>query len=148
MTAHYAQEITAWWYSAPYERYSVDADADFFLDPTNGYVAVIEDDGDLIAYRCFGPDGQVPGGDYSAAALDTGGALRPDLTGRGLGRTVIAEGLAYGKGQFDPPAFRVTVAAFNERAQRVVRSLGFDEISRFKSLVDGDEFVVLLRCPA
>jgi RimJ/RimL family protein N-acetyltransferase len=148
MTAHYAQEITTWRYPAPYERYTADADAEFFLDPVNGYVAVVEGDGDLIAYRCFGADGQVPGGDYSAAALDTGGGLRPDLTGRGLGRTAIAEGLAYGRERFAPPAFRITVATFNERAQRVVRSLGFAEVSRFESLVDGDEYVVLLRRPA
>jgi RimJ/RimL family protein N-acetyltransferase len=109
---------------------------------------VVEGDGELIAYRCFGADGQVPGGDYSAAALDTGGGLRPDLTGRGLGRTAIAEGLAYGRERFAPPAFRITVATFNERAQRVVRSLGFAEVSRFESLVDGDEYVVLLRRPA
>ena len=148
MTAGFAREITTWRYPAPYERYSIAEDLDFFLVPANGYYAVVDDRNQLIAYRCYGADGRVPGGDYTADALDTGGALRPDLTGQGRGRAVMEQGLAFGRAIFDPPAFRVTVAAFNERALRMVRSAGFVETSRFAATADGEPFVVLVRQPA
>jgi ribosomal-protein-alanine N-acetyltransferase len=59
------------------------------VDPEVGYHAVMAVDR-LIGFRSFGPDGQVPGREYDDCALDTGGGLRPDLTGQGLGRMVIA----------------------------------------------------------
>ncbi len=85
---------------------------------------------------------RVPGGAYDDTALDTGGGLRPELTGlnRGLGRRAIAVGLAYGRSQFRPAAFRVTVADFNARARRVVESLGFTCTSSFDAATDGRRF--------
>ena len=147
MNAHYAEQVAQWRYPEPYERYDGNGDVSFLVDPDNGYFAVLEDE-ELVAFRCFGPDGQVPGGDYSADALDTGGGLRPDLTGQGLGRSVIAAGLQFGRSRFAPTAFRLTVAAFNARALRSVQSLGFAEHQRFTSTTDGDEYVVLVRRPA
>jgi RimJ/RimL family protein N-acetyltransferase len=99
----------------------------------------------LIGFRSFGPDGQVPGWNYDDSALDTGGGLRPELTGRGLGRTVIAAGLAYGRARFAPVAFRVTVASFNSRALHVVESLGFQRVGTFDASRADREFVVLQR---
>jgi ribosomal-protein-alanine N-acetyltransferase len=79
----------------------VDADPDFpvdptsgfqsglLVDPTSGFRALVETD-ELIGFRSFGDDGQVPGGPYESttppggSVRDTGGGLRPDLTGRGL----------------------------------------------------------------
>lgn len=102
--------------------------------------------GELIGYRSFGPDGRVPGGVYDDAALDTGGGLRPSLTGRGLGRAAIATGLEFGRRRFAPVrAFRVTVASFNARALRVVTSLGFREVSSFTATTDGRPFEILVR---
>lgn len=147
MTAHYAEQVAYWQYPEPYERYGGTGDVSFLVDPANGYYAVLEDD-ELVAFRCFGPDAQVPGGDYSADALDTGGGLRPDLTGRGLGRSVITAGLAFGRSRFAPAAFRLTVAGFNTRALSTVQALGFVEHQRFASTADGDEYVVLVRRPA
>src|SRR6266700_8383704 len=101
-------------------------------DPANGFFA-LTDGGRLIGFRSFGADGQVPGGQYDDSALDTGGGLRPELTGRGLGRPVIAAGLEFGRQRFAPDAFRVTVASFNTRALRVVTSLGFHLASPFNA---------------
>src|SRR6185437_4301732 len=132
MTVPFAADIVTWQYDEPYAQYSLaGADPDFFTDPVNGYTALVDDDGTLIGYRCFGPDGRVPGYAYDDSALDTGGGLRPVLTGRGLGREAIAIGLAYGQTCFAPAAFRVTVASFNARAQRVITSLGFTHVARF-----------------
>ena len=122
----------------------VGADPAELLLPEVGYRAVLAGDR-LIGFRSFGPDGQVAGWDYDDSALDTGGGLRPELTGRGLGRTVISAGLAYGRAQFAPAAFRVTVASFNARALRTVESLGFQRIGIFEATRDGRDFVVLTR---
>ena len=86
----------------------------------------------------------MPGWEYDDRALDTGGALRPQLVGGGLGRGAIAAGLAFGRAQFAPPAFRVTVAAFNARALRAVEALGFERLGRFTASSDRS-FEVLVR---
>ena len=147
MTEQYALDIVTWSYPEPYRRYDLTgADPGYFTDPANGFVALV-DDGVLIGYRSFGPDGRVPGGRYDGSALDTGGGLRPALTGlgRGLGRRAIEAGLAYGQERFDPDAFRVTVASFNTRARRVVESLGFTRHSTFAAKADGAVYDILIR---
>jgi ribosomal-protein-alanine N-acetyltransferase len=145
MTHQFADDIVTWRYDIPYDCYDMtDADPVFLADPASGFLA-LTDAGGLIGYRSFGPDGQVPGWDYDESALDTGGGLRPDLTGRGLGRQAIATGLDYGRRQFAPAAFRVTVAAFNLRAQRVVESLGFRRTASFSATADGRPFEILVR---
>jgi ribosomal-protein-alanine N-acetyltransferase len=126
MTAGYAADILSWRYPAPYDYYdATDGDLGYYLDPANGFFAVLSD-GEFIGFRSFGPDGQVPGGTYDGSALDTGGGLRPDLTGRGLGRTVV-------------------VASFNTRALRVVASLGFRPVQSFAAAMDGRSFEILVR---
>jgi RimJ/RimL family protein N-acetyltransferase len=145
MTREYAQDIAAWRYQPPYDFYDSDgADPAGFLDPANGFFALVAG-AELIGFRSFGPDGRVPGGEYDDSALDTGGGLRPALTGRGLGRQAITVGLAYGRAAFAPKAFRVTVAAFNERALKVVRSLSFVEQSTFVATAVPIEFRILVR---
>jgi [ribosomal protein S18]-alanine N-acetyltransferase len=144
MTQGYAEQIVGWEYPPPFERYSlVDAPASDFTNPANGFVALVDTSGQLVAYRSFGPDGRVPGGTYDDAALDTGGGLRPDLTGRGLGRSAIQIGLDYGWDTFGSTTLRVTVWAQNERALRVVRSLGFEDVDHFLATSSGDDYVIL-----
>lgn len=145
MTPAYSADIVTWRYPAPYDCYDMTgADPAFLTDPANGYYALVDASG-LIGYRSFGADGQVPGGGYDSSALDTGGGLRPELTGQGLGRPAIGTGLEFGRRQFAPAAFRMTIATFNVRAQRVVRSLGFRIIGSFLALADGRSYQVLIR---
>lgn len=144
MTPAYAAEIVSWHYPPPYDFYDMTCDAAFVTDPVNGYWALVDEDA-LIGFRSFGADGQVPGGDYDGSALDTGGGLRPDLTGRGLGGTAITAGLAFGREQFAPAAFRMTVATFNLRAQRVVTALGFRNVETFPAARDGRSFEIFIR---
>lgn len=141
----HAEDISTWRYEAPYDVYDMaGVDPDELRDPAVGYHAVLAD-GHLIGFRSFGPDGRVPGWEYDESALDTGGGLRPDLTGQGLGRAVISAGLAFGRARFAPAAFRVTVARFNTRALRTVKSLGFEPVGTFNATRDAREFVVLVR---
>jgi [ribosomal protein S18]-alanine N-acetyltransferase len=145
MTAAYAADIVTWQYPAPYDCYDMTgADPAFITSPQSGFWALTSEDG-LIGYRSFGDDGQVPGGSYGSGALDTGGGLRPELTGRGLGREAIGTGLDFGRRQFAPAAFRVTVASANQRALRVVRALGFRDAATFSASTDGRSYEILVR---
>lgn len=91
MTGEFAADLVTWRYDEPYGTYSlVGVDPAFFTDAANGYVALVDDAEQLIGYRCFGSEGRVPGFGYDNTALDTGGGLRPALTGQGLGRQAIA----------------------------------------------------------
>jgi ribosomal-protein-alanine N-acetyltransferase len=148
LTPAHAAALVTWRYPAPYEVYGFgDASPDDLLDPGACFHALLAGE-ELVGFRSYGADGRVPGYDYDAhhpGALDTGGGLRPDLTGRGLGRAAIAAGLALGRALFGPPAFRVTVAAFNQRALRVLGALGFERVDGFAAAQDGRPFEVLLR---
>ena len=148
LTREHAEDISTWRYDAPYGVYDmVGVDPDELLDPEVGYHAVMAENR-LIGFRSFGPDGQVPGWKYDDSALDTGGGLRPELTGQGLGRTVISAGLAFGRARFAPAAFRVTVASFNARALHTVASLGFERVDSFKASRNARDFDVLVRIEA
>lgn len=145
LTREHAEDIATWRYDPPYDVYDMDgADPDDLLDPAGGFHAVLAGEV-LIGFRSFGPDGRVPGGSYDDSALDTGGGLRPSLTGQGLGRAAISAGLAFGRASFAPVAFRVTVASFNGRALRTVESLGFRHVASFEAARDGRPFDVLVR---
>jgi [ribosomal protein S18]-alanine N-acetyltransferase len=146
MTGEFAADLVTWRYDEPYGTYSlVGVDPAFFTDAANGYVALVDGAEQLIGYRCFGSEGRVPGFGYDNTALDTGGGLRPALTGQGLGRQAITTGLEYGQERYTPAAFRVTVASFNVRAQRVVTSLGFVHHARFDATTNGLSYDVFVR---
>lgn len=150
MDAAAAHQIATWRYPAPYELYSHDPDeidetVRWLLTPDYHYYSVWDEGGDLIGFRCFGEDAQVPGGDYSADALDMGGGLRPDLTGRGLGASVMEAAFEFARRRFTPAAFRATVAAFNARALRVCERVGYRQVHRFEHPATGQPFIVLLR---
>lgn len=142
-----ALQIAQWRYAPPYDIYNaseVEEAADEYLTPEYHYYSLWQND-DLVAFRCFGPDARVHGGDYSADALDLGGGMRPDLTGKGLGASVMQASFEFAKKKFNPSAFRCTVAGFNLRAQKVCLKVGYQEIQRFTHPNNAKEFVVFLR---
>lgn len=144
-----ARTIVTWRYDAPYDLYNptsgqVEKDVENFLDSRNAYHVVTNEQGDLVAYCCFGPDAQVSGGDYTTQALDVGMGTRPDLMGQGRGHDLITAVLDFGQDTFAPSAFRATVAAFNQRALRLCERAGFRPVQTFQREQDGRAFVVLL----
>ena len=144
------REIANWRYEAPYDIYNASPDEieehiEVFMDPQYRYYTVWNEADELIAFRCFGEDAQVPGGDYSTPALDMGGGLRPDLTGKGLGARVMEAAFAFAQLSFAPKAFRATVAAFNTRALRVCEKVGYRPVQTFWRPQAGREYVVLMR---
>jgi len=133
-----ARAILAWHYEEPYAIYNADPatlDQAFetLHNPANAYFAALTPDGQVAGFCCFGADARVPGGDYAdASALDVGLGLRPDLTGGGRGLDFVRAVLAFGRSRFAPARFRLTVAAFNLRAQRVYTHAGFRVVGRFR----------------
>ncbi len=149
LTEKEGREILAWRYDPPYELYNpqpaeLEDDLANLLDPQNNYFSVY-DRGELIAFRCFGPDARVAGGNYEAEALDMGGGLRPNLTGQGLGPQVMLAAIDFALERFQPPLFRVTVAYFNLRAQKACLKVGYQRIERFSHPQSGREFVIMTR---
>jgi RimJ/RimL family protein N-acetyltransferase len=71
--------------------------------------------------------------------------MRPDLVGRGLGVGFTRAVLDFARDEYALSAFRVTIAAFNRRAQRLCLVLGFRETARFLREGSEDEFVVFRR---
>ena len=144
-----AEEISRWRYPEPYATYNGDpSSVPGLLDPRYNYPAVTGPDGDLVGYFCFGADATVPAGRrlglYGDDALDIGLGMRPDLTGQGLGREFVRAGLRFAGERFSPPAFRLTVAAFNRRAVRVYEAAGFERVRSFFG-DRGDEWLLMQR---
>lgn len=145
-----AQAVVNWRYNAPYDIYNynpgeAEKDITYLIDPQNTFYSILTEQGQLIGYCSFGMDGQVPGGDYREEALDIGMGIRPDLTGQGNGRCYTEQVLDFARGQFAPRKFRVTIATFNERAQRVWQMLNFRIKQSFQREQDGETFIIMIR---
>ncbi len=142
------EEFLTWRYEGRDALYDLSPGGDhdqveWFLGPSV-HCHVLHDGGGVEAFGTFGEDARVPGGRYGADAVDIGIGTRPDLVGAGGGAARTASLLALADELFGPGARRVTIVAWNERAQRVARAVGFEERSRFVR-DDGTEFVVLVR---
>lgn len=122
LTQEDAEAIARWRYDPPYDFYDADAD---HRDPAelvdarrrgDKYFGAHDENGRLIGY-------------FGLVALDrivgVGIGLRPDLTGRGLGQAFLEAGLEFARERFSPRLFRLSVAAFNERAIAVYERAGF-----------------------
>lgn len=146
----HALAIINWCYSSPYDYYNFDADTTqealhYLTDAKNNFWAILNLQGELQGYCSFGSDGQVPGGDYSAEALDIGMGIRPDLVGQGRGKQYAQAVVGHGINQYRAQQLRVTIAEFNKRAQRVWTQIGFEQVEKFIKIRSGEEFVVMTR---
>jgi ribosomal-protein-alanine N-acetyltransferase len=150
MDEAHARLVLGWTYPPPYELYNenpavLEADVRALLDAQNHYYCIHDAAGDLLAYCCFGRDAQVGGGDYSAPALDLGLMVRPDLTGQGQGSRYASAMVEFAERTFGRQPMRVTIAEFNQRAQRVWQKAGFRQTQTFPRARDGRRFVVCVR---
>jgi len=143
-----ARSITHWRYDSPYDIYNLgdtDEAIQYAIDPQNAFHSMTDEADDLIGFCSFGSDGQVPGGDYSAEALDIGMGIRPDLTGQGRGSDCVAAVLDFARCEFKATHLRVTIAAFNQRAMRVWEQNGFQRVQTFRKEGSDREFIILTR---
>ena len=127
MTEEYGHAIALWKYEGIYSFYNHDEEnINEYMDGT--HFACTNAAGELIGYFCFGADARVPTIEenvYDEGFLDIGLGLRPDLCGKKYGLSFLLNGLAYAQKLFIANCFRLSVAAFNERAIKVYRKAGF-----------------------
>lgn len=147
LTLETAKLIITWVYEPPYDIYGYrqrnqNSALEYLTTPANRFFGAFNKN-ELVGFRSFGEDGRVSGGDYDGRFLDTGGGLRPDLTGRGLGQSTIAQGLHLGAATYGTHRFRVTIASFNLRAQKTCQRLGFKVTQQFTRPNDQKEFLIL-----
>lgn len=124
LTDEQATEIAEWRYEFPYEWYDTSSDPrriELFANPARRthLRAVVDDDGELVGFFNFVPEGN---------EVRLGLGMRPDLTGRGLAQPFIEAGLDYARREWRPRMFRLWVARWNERALRAYRRAGFREV--------------------
>ena len=132
-----AERVASWHYEGEYAFYDFEADPEDLaelLDPDRrgeSMFIVRDDAGELVGFLGLQRMGN---------ALDFGLGLRPDLTGRRLGSSFVNAGLEFAKSRFSPKVIQLRVAAFNERAIKVYKRLGFVEVERFVNRTNGGEF--------
>jgi ribosomal-protein-alanine N-acetyltransferase len=142
-----ASKIVHWRYEPPYEIYNLEDSAEsiqYILDPQYSYHSMHDEKERLIGFCSFGEDGQVPGGDYSADALDIGMGIHPDLTGQGLGSGIARAVLDFAQRKFQSRAYRVTIAAFNQRAQKVWKTIGFKPFQTFTHKDSNRQYIIMI----
>ncbi|MCZ7669087.1 MAG: GNAT family N-acetyltransferase [Chloroflexi bacterium] len=150
LTEAHIRAFIGWQYDEPYALYNMNQENEaeqiaFFSDPANGYFAIVAETGDLLGFCNFGADAQVPGGDYTAEAIDIGIGMRPDLTGKGRGAEYAGAVFEFAIQQFPNNPLRATIAAFNKRAQKVCMQHGFQVVDKFERPGDERPFLIMMR---
>ena len=150
MTGPEARQVTEWQYPAPYEMYNWAEEDDPAELLDGSYLACREESGALGGFLCFGPNATIPTREdvYRQGYLDVGLGLRPDLCGRGLGRGLLQQGLDWARRELGAGCFRLAVAQFNLRAQKVYRACGFREIAQATHGATGDRFLLMVWEPS
>jgi ribosomal-protein-alanine N-acetyltransferase len=119
-----AWAIGGWHYAPPYESYDL---GQFYmlslvllrplLIPLGYEVyGVWSEAGELVGAFMFTKLGRV---------IELGLAMRPDLTGKGLGLEFVQAGMDFARQRYSPRFFRLDVATFNHRAIKVYERAGF-----------------------
>ncbi|HEY7354945.1 MAG TPA: GNAT family protein [Ktedonobacterales bacterium] len=131
-----ARAMQAWRYAGEYAVYNAGEDDDGLaemLDRRSPHYAARDERGELVGFFAFGTSAAITGspepgiyGEDGSVLIGLG--LRPDLTGKGLGLAFVNAGLAFGRAQFAPTAFRLFVMTFNQRAIRVYERAGFQAV--------------------
>lgn len=150
-----ATEISKWTYEEPYSIYSMNGSDSCIKELLNGlYFSIKDEEDNLIGYYCFGQAAQVPIGKQFGVypeednIIDIGLGIKPGLCGQGLGFEFLRNGLDFARNNLRATRFRLTVAAFNERAIKVYERIGFKKVDCFMR-TSGNmkiEFWVMILC--
>lgn len=146
MTKELAAEIAAWRYPGEYAVYDGREDDSELLD--GGAYALLNRRGELVGFYQFGQGARIPTAEpdpYPEGPLDVGLGLRPDLCGLGLGASFLRAGLDFAQKELGAARFRLTVAAFNQRARKVYARCGFRAERDVTHKASGEPFAILLQ---
>ncbi len=141
MTQEQAEEIAFnWHYDAEYAFYDMEADKEDlveFLDPQKRGDSnfVVTKDNDIIGFFSFN--------EVAINTIDIGLGMRPNLIGNGNGSEFLKAGLEFAKSKYTPRKITLSVATFNQRAIKVYRKNGFEEVDTFMQDTNGDSFEFL-----
>jgi [ribosomal protein S18]-alanine N-acetyltransferase len=145
MTADFAREILSWKYEPPYDFYNNDPTEEA-LNELLSYIVVVDEINQLVGFYCSGKSAQVPAGNkygvYHDNMIDCGLGLKPELTGKGLGKSFFTWILHNIENSQKLP-IRLTVATFNTRAIKLYESQGFMKEISFD--VNGIEFQTMIK---
>ena len=123
MTPDDVEIMRTWHYPEPYQTYDLDSEPDD-IDVLLADIA----SGDR-SFAVVDPDGDVLLGFFSFAAtegeVEIGLGLRPDLTGRGLGSSLVETGVAFARARWSPTIFTLDVFPWNARAIKAYERAGF-----------------------
>jgi ribosomal-protein-alanine N-acetyltransferase len=152
MTREWAQEIALWTYPGIYAQYSFQNTPETVAHLLNGaYYAVSEDQSPFpIGLYCYGPSAQIPTllpDVYPPTRLDIGLGLHPSLCGRGAGESFLRVGMEFGRRRFGSLPFRLSVAAFNQRAITVYTRAGFRTSRIIRNARNGLPYHIMERPP-
>jgi ribosomal protein S18 acetylase RimI-like enzyme len=143
MTREQAECIADWDFGEGYRFYNIEGDPYVIEEFQNGHYYSVFYRDELVGFFCDGETATVDI-DYDdlPRCLDIGLALRPDMTSQGYGSELMAVLISFYTELYRPGYFRLTVAAFNQRAVRLYQQTGFQTVKQFE--VDGMQFYVMV----
>lgn len=140
MKEDYANEIAYnWRYNGIYSFYDIIADEEDlneFIDKENWkdtYFAVLNEDDHLVGFYSF---------TFDEGIMWIGFGLKPELTGVGLGMDFVTAGINFGVKNFNygKNYIMLAVAAFNKRAIRLYKRIGFQITEEYMQQTNGAEY--------
>lgn len=143
-----ARVMASWRYEGEYAFYNTGIFPLLFVVPLRWMLArmgvevyaVRDDDSDVIGTFSYMRQGD---------SVEIGLAMRPDLTGRGLGLEFVRAGMDFAMRRFAPRVFTLDVATFNLRAITVYQRAGFTPVDTFKrTMRQGPVEFLAMTCPA
>jgi len=143
-----ARAMASWRYDGEYAFYDTDLFPLIFIAALRRVLsalgieafAVRDDDGKLVGTFSFTREGD---------SVEIGLAMRPDLTGRGLGLGFVRSGMAFARQRYAPRTFTLDVATFNQRAITVYTRAGFMPLHTFQRRTkQGSVEFLEMTCPA
>ena len=141
MTQEQAEDIAfTWHYDGEYSFYDMEADkedlAEFLNPETRGetmFAVTYKDE--LVAFLSVAR--------VDNTTFDIGLGMKPSLTGRGKGAEFLKAAIDFVKSEFPAEKITLSVAAFNQRAIKVYRKIGFEDTGSMMQKTNGSTFEFL-----
>ena len=141
MTQEQAEDIAyTWHYDGEYSFYDMEADqedlAEFLNPKTRGetmFAVTYKDE--LVAFLSVAR--------VTGKTFDIGLGMKPSLTGRGKGAEFLKAAIDFVKSEFLAKKITLSVAVFNQRAIKVYRKMGFEEVGMMMQKTNGSTFEFL-----